>query len=249
MNKRVLLNLMLAGLLIALGLIAYFQPGREQTVMQPELTSLKHDDIKKITIVRAGKETITLEKSGHDWRLTEPLQIAADDFLVDSILGLATASSFVQIKATGKELEKFGLATPNVTVSLNDTEIVFGDTEPISGRRYVLVGSIVHLIPDSHYFRLNGDLYSFVARTLLPPASRIRAIRLAGQTINRLPDGGWQLVPEQQNISQDAIVAFVDEWRKAQAIRVSRYDNRKTTAAVEIDLENNDEPLQAIPIP
>ena len=243
MNKRVLLNVMLAGLLIALGLIAYFQPGREQTVVQPELTSLKHDDIQKIKIVRAGKETIILEKSGHDWRLTEPLQITADDFLVDSILGLAMASSFAQIEATGTELAKFGLSAPRVTVWLNDTEIVFGDTEPISGRRYVRVGSTVHLIPDSHYFRLNGNLYSFVARNVLPPAGRIQTIRLAGQTISRLPDGGWQLSPEQQGISQDAIVAFVDEWRRARAISVSGSDNRKTTASIEIELENNKEPM------
>src|SRR5437588_11711638 len=76
-------------------------------------------EVTKLSIAPASGASITLEKKGGAWRLTQPLAAAADAQEVDPLV-----KSFVDLKSTA-ELEskeaasvKTGLSSPQYTVTL-----------------------------------------------------------------------------------------------------------------------------------
>ncbi len=81
------------------------------------------DGVDQVTLEPAGKPAATLVKSGDDWRLSRPLDAAADYSSVDGIVGRLFQARMSAIASDAAEpspedLRKFGLDKPVVVVTL-----------------------------------------------------------------------------------------------------------------------------------
>jgi hypothetical protein len=261
--RRVLLDVVLFALVVTLVLIAYFQPGRPKPVPVPALTSLNAEEIRRIQIVYPGGQTITLiqeedgKKSGTEWLVQEPYQMPANQFPAETLASLAQATSTAQYPAQQMNLHELKLDKPLLTVHFNAVEVHLGDTEPLSGRRYALVGDTVHLISDSVSALLNAEPTAFVSHALLPADARPIAITLPplkqgqgdepawGGVQLRFEDSRWSLDPADPGVSQDSINNLVDGWRYAHALEVKPLDKaRKPIATVTVSLKGEAMPLR-----
>lgn len=217
MSSRGLLNFALFIFVGGLGALVYFQPGLDKE-QQATLTTLAAEKIQHIEISAQGAQTITLIKENNAWRITAPIQISANEFRIESILGLLGAQSHTQYKKTQVDLAKLKLDKPRYLIRFNDLSVALGDTEPLEGRRYVLIGDVVHLITDAYSHHLTEAISGFISLKLLPQNSRIVALTLPTLALTQT-DGRWKLSPE-QNVSADKTNVLVDAWRTASATRV-----------------------------
>lgn len=222
-NSRLLLNLGLLGLLAILVLLVAYEPGLEKPAEPVKLTVLDAAAIRQVRIERPAQPELVLERHGTRWRITAPQRLDANDFYVDSLLRIASAMSRAQYPKTTLDLARLGLAPPKLRLRLDDLAIAFGDTEPLHNHRYVLIGDVVHLTTDSHYYRLIGELPSFVSTALLPNDAKIAEILLPDDTALRLAQTGWTITPKRSDVSADAFTRLADEWRLARALQVKRH--------------------------
>lgn len=81
MRKSTLLVVLLAAALG--GAVWYFEfkrtkPAEDGATASKPLFSFKQEDVSALTLTRGG-ETLTLEKRGEAWRLTQPVDASADE--------------------------------------------------------------------------------------------------------------------------------------------------------------------------
>lgn len=243
MNKRTILNLVLLTGIVVLALLAWFKPGIKKSPVEPPLTTLKAADIRSIEIERHGTDTVKLQRDNAHWQMLAPRQLAADEYLINPLLkslGDPTISHF----AAGKsQLGQYGLADPQLRLHLNNTEIDFGDTEPLEGHRYVKVGDTVYLTDGSLFYRLSHDALWWVDKALLPANAHITALQLPNATLT-LKDGKWQLAPANPDISADSIQKLVDAWHDARAQDVVVPEHGKSAGEVAIELAGESAPVR-----
>jgi hypothetical protein len=243
MNTRSALNLALLGLVAVLAALIYWQPGIKPPAALPRLTALSPADIRHIAIRPQQGAEIRLDKEEGGWMMTAPLATYANGFRIDALLGVAQAESHAQLPVAGLDLAKFHLDTPALVLRLNDVELAFGDSEPLDNRRYVRVGSTVHLINDDYYYRLQAGVPAFVSNQLLPPHSKPAQISLPAFSLSRAA-GRWQLSPATTQPSMDVLNGFVDEWQRAQAIEVDRYEGGASQGKITISFDGGAAPLE-----
>lgn len=242
MSGRGLLNIALLFLVAGLGGLAYFQPGVDKAE-QIALTALTPEKIQRIEINTQGAQTIKLVKEQNTWRIASPIQAAASDTQVESILGLLKAPSHAQYKKTQVDLTKFKLDVPQYLIRFNDLDVALGDTDPLEGRRYVLANDVVHLITDNYSPYLTEGVAGFVSLKLVPPTSQIAALTLPNISLIQT-DGRWKLSPD-QNVSADKANALIDAWRTVSAIRVEPWQ-ASTANEGKITLRLKDQPEEII---
>lgn len=242
MSRRTLLNLGLFLLVILLGLITLFEPGKEPTTELPTLISLQREDIHKIRIDRHDAESIVLEKEAGRWHMTHPVRAGVSSYRINSILKLAGTKSLGSHSGSGKDLQPFGLEKPRLHVTLNGgLTLAFGNNTPLDHRRYLLLGDVIHLIADSFYYQLIGDFTTFIDTALLPPDSQIAGIELPMLRLNRI-DGHWQVEPEPEHYSADQAATLIEAWQQARALQVKAYRGGKGEA-ITLHITNRAEPL------
>jgi len=172
-----------------------------------------------------------------------PVATVANEFRIDALLGITRADSRAQFDAGTLDLAKFRLDKPATVLRLNDVELAFGDSEPLDNRRYVRNGATVHLIDEDYYYRLQSDFAAFVSTRLLPPNARPAQIRLPEFSVARA-GSGWELAPAQPAATPDALNAFVDGWRGAQAVEVDRYGGEAARGKLGVSFEGDAAPLE-----
>jgi hypothetical protein len=234
-NKRSLLNLVL--LLVALALVAVvvYAPGDKKDT-PVKLTSLDKTGVSRILITRHNQEDLLFEKHDGHWFISKPVHIDANPLRVEALLEILGTRSHTRFSAKGRDLQPFGLKQPLATLTIDNTRIEFGDTEPVNRRRYVMIGNTIHLITDSFYHQLKIELPSFVANQLFD--SPIKSITLPRLSITKNPDDGWQITPQDKQVDTDKLQAFIDRWQTLQAERVERSDKTPASGNVKISLEN-----------
>ncbi len=228
MSKRNLLNLGLLLLIGALVLLVIYEPGIEAPKENPRLIEIGRDAVKRIHIERQGQETVTVERDpqGH-WQMLEPLSIAAGEFRLSSLLNITEQKSLGSFPADTARLTNYGLDTPRVTLTLNDTiKLAFGNNTPLDQRRYVQVGDRVHLVSDTLYYHLIGSYTTFISQQLLPQGTTIDTISLPGLTVRRQEDR-WEADPKPEAYSADQVTALIDGWKLASAVQVKPYDGKE----------------------
>jgi hypothetical protein len=219
MGRRALLNLGL--LLLALGLAAlvWLTPGEPTEDELSPITSLRADEVTSIFLRLPHGEEVVLEKEGASWMMAAPVSVAANDFLVETLLDVVGAKSHASFAAEGRDLGEYRLALPLAVLRANGEEIAFGGTEALNQRRYVRVGDRIHLIDDVHYYRLQSDHTAFVSSRLLPAASSLQAMDLPGLSLVRDGEGRWHSEPPGA-LTQDAANELADAWLHAQALDI-----------------------------
>lgn len=255
MTTRNWLNLALLGGVALLVLVVIYQPGLNTPQPLPRLTALVPANITHIRIERDGAAPIALERKAQDWIMTAPVRMPANTFRVETMLQVAQAESHTHLDAATVGLADFKLDKPRARLWFDATEIAFGATEPLNGRRYVRVGDSVHLISDTVYFDLTGVFTAFADTALLAPESRLTQLDLPTLRLARLREGGWMQapnraqVPPEPEVSMDMINALLDAWRHARAIQVRPYATPVSAGAepdnvVFIHLEGAEQPLR-----
>lgn len=242
LGSRTLLNLALAGTVAVLALLAIYEPGKEAPQPAAPLLAMNSDTIRKIRIERVNGPTVVLQREGSRWRMVEPLQLGVNDYRISSLLRITETASLGSFAASPDQLEQYGLASPNATLTLNDTTpIDFGNSTPLDMRRYVRIGDTVHLIGDNYYYHLIGTPTTFASNALLDDTAAISRIDLPGLQLVQ-QEGKWSATPAPNDFSADQVTQLLDHWRHAQALEVAPYDGRKGEQ-VRITLAGSDEPL------
>jgi hypothetical protein len=236
MRSRLLLNLALLAAVVALALLVYFEPGLEKPAEPVKLTSLEPEKISTVRIERSSQGEIRVQRDTDGWRLMEPISAHADKYRMEGLLRITSAESHTRYPVAELNLAEVGLQTPNAVLFLDETELRFGGTEPINGRRYVQVGDTVHLINDFAYYHLIGDYPTFVSPRLLPEGARVDALHLPNLTLT-WRDGRWDVSPEPVKFSADQANVLIDAWRFASAMGVESYDPGEGGEPVRIELE------------
>ncbi|MGH8370602.1 MAG: DUF4340 domain-containing protein, partial [Gammaproteobacteria bacterium] len=157
------------------------------------------------------------------------------------------APTINHFKVVAADLARYGLADPQLRLRLNDTEIDFGNTEPLQGHRYVKVGATIFLTTGGLFYRLSHNPLWWVDKQLLSPDAHITALQLPDATLT-LQDGKWQLAPVDPAVSADAIQKLVDTWHDARAMDVLAPETGKSAGKpdgeVSIQLAGQTEPLR-----
>ena len=224
-------NVVLFIIVIILSLIAWYQPGLQQTVVQ-YLTSLKAKDINSILIERHDIGSIKLKKQENGWFLQEPYDLPANPQRVNTITALAEKRSHSQFQANDNELTRYHLKDPLVSIWLNEEKVTIGSEDPIKRQRYVMNisdninsgNNTLHLINGVIFYQLRANLDTFISLALLPPQSKIKSIAWSDKRIDidsSANKGLWKLTPDSPNISTDKITQFIQFWQQAQAKKVA----------------------------
>jgi len=161
---------------LALGGYLYFYevPQAKREAQKEKLVAVDKDAISGIDLVYPDRE-IALAKGDKGWRLTKPVDAAADDTAVTSLLGsLAGAEVQKTIDELPADLGPFGLDKPTVTVRLTLKSgevppIAVGKNTAIGGKTYVRKDDEkkVYLITSSLGFALNKQAKDLRDKQLL----------------------------------------------------------------------------------
>ena len=245
MATRGLLNLVLVVLALVMGLIIYFEPGLEPAdIPQPLTTLLVADDAIGIHIERVKYDPVSFIKRNGRWYLvTEKQELPASTFQLQALLRLLETSSTSQYAADTVDLAALGLDPPQATVTIDDVAILFGNTAPLDGKRYLQIDATVHLIEDRYQHLINAGWTNFVERKLLPADKSISRLQLPDMTLTLTDKDQWQLSPGKPGISADAIQQLLDRWDRVSALYARRYDGRTSDEIITLEFSDSPEPL------
>lgn len=237
MNQRLLLNLLMFIAVIGLVALAIYKPGIEAPTESVPLTTLNSEQISRIDITHAGG-AVNLERRDNGWWVTNDTPVPADQNQVDILLNLASLSPVRSYPATEFGPTQLHLEPALATLRLNDTELRFGNTEPLDNLRYVRVGDRISLISDNYQNLLQGTRTQFASRKLLAGTADIVGITLPNLKLTKPEDGTWLIEPEPERISADAAPKLVEAWATASALWVRNYQPSENSTPVSIDLAN-----------
>ncbi len=245
MATRGLLNLVLVVLALVMGLIIYYEPGLEPAdAPQPLTTLLAADNVIGIHIERVKYDPVSFIKRNGRWYLvTEQQELPASTFQLQALLRLLETSSSSQYAADTVDLAALGLDPPQATVTIDDLAILFGNTAPLDGKRYLQIDATVHLIEDRYQHLINAGWTNFVERKLLPADKSISRLQLPGMTLTLTDKDQWQLSPDKPGVSADAIQQLLDHWNKVSALYARRYDGRTSDETITVEFSDSAETL------
>lgn len=235
MQSRFFINLALLVVVIALALII-FNSDNGSGKTNP-LTSLSKQEVTQIVITHRERK-VTIVKQGEHWQLTQPVNIAANDFRVNNLLDILSTPSDANYDATSLMLADYKLDTPETRIRFNDTEIAFGITSQVNNRRYVLLNNEVHLINDQFYPLISSQIGTLISQYLLPRDAAVTKLVLPEQTLTKTASG-WQ--SSNTEIIPDKLVETIEHWKNSQAFGVHNYYARKSLGSIEVTVEDQSE--------
>lgn len=156
-------TIILALVLIGLGAYVYWVefPQAEQEAKKKTLFDFKSDDVTEVALVYPDRE-IDLKKVGDDWRLTKPLDTAADNMTVKNLVNAIAECEIKKTLDDSKDLAQYGLDQPfvKVTVKLKDKElptILVGKNTPVGFSTYIQKADDPKVLLTSSAFRSGMD--------------------------------------------------------------------------------------------
>jgi len=241
MNKNNILNLVLFIVVIALASIIFFSEQPETEL--DRLSILDAADISSISI-RHNSNTTVIEKQADDhWQITQPVNIAANDSRINSVLELLSAPVHSSYPAGEMNLGNIGLEEPATAIRFDELSIAFGTINPATELRYLGLGNTIYTIEDVYYPLLSSHFGTLVSLNLLPQNSRIEKMILLNQTISRDDAGLWH---SNIDITADRINETIDHWLHDQAFGVHSYLERDQLGEVFIYLEGEQQPISFV---
>jgi hypothetical protein len=222
-SQRSLINIVLVAVVAGLAVFIAVAPEQEVRVDLEPLSNENPRAVSRVRLSSGTGENIELRRAEGIWHLVDPIRIAANDLRVNALIGVLGAPVHARIDASAEDLARFGLASPLGRILLDDVEILFGDTEPIHGRRYLLHDGRVALVDDAYFSHLSSSAANYASPALLGRDPSPRDIVLPGLRLYRDGDD-WRLAAPDAGASADTVVQLVDAWRHAQATAVRPYE-------------------------
>jgi hypothetical protein len=240
------MNIALAFALAAMLLVAWLMQ-QDTAPSRPVLAESDFDAVSEIRIELPNRDTLAFGRDGNTWRMRQPLAFDVDAGRLQNIVEALAIPSNARYPAAELELDTLGLGDPpRARLVIDGTEFELGDTNPVTGDRYIRRGEVVHLVSDILYFRLGGPAQGWARRQPLPPGARIARIEAGGFIIVRTEDG-WALSPEDEEVPMAALQRVVDAWANAQAVQVAAWDGPQPFENVALVwLDGHTEPLEFV---
>lgn len=241
MSKLSIVNLFLFLIVIVLSSVIYLS--EETNTALERLTPSNLEEITSINIRHNKNNTIIVKQPDDQWQITQPINIAANNFRINSILKLINAPVHNQYSLNDIDTHATGLETPETLIQFNNISIAFGITNPVTNLRYVKLGDSVYTIEDVYHPLLSSHFGTLVSLNLLPPNNNIEKLILTNQTISKDDNGLWH---SNNKISADTMVKTVQHWQQLQAFGVHEYVPRETLGEVFVYLENQQQPVSYV---
>lgn len=160
--RRLWLNIGLLGIASLLIVLTWSISGPEP-VKTSALLDLPPAQIQRINVERLNQEPLVFELRGEGWWMTMPATGLANPVLLAQILHFPQVHCPLSYSATGLDLARLGLDPPQLRLRLNGQEVHFGMTAPTDGQRYLRIGKMIYLCPDTLYPLLTSGAGSFIA--------------------------------------------------------------------------------------
>lgn len=231
MQARLITNLALLAIVAFLGALAFLEPGKEAPATKA-LAEVDTGALTKITL--KNKEEIVFEKQQGHWRIVAPIQAPANEIRVRQLIDIAKSTSEASYPVKQDELAKFELAPPKATLTLGNSVLAFGGSDPINLRRYVQVGDSLHLVGDDFFHHLQAPATDYVDKKLLPESAKVREIEVPGLKARLGQDGKWTKEAAPENKADLSELATL--WATARAIDVRRLEQPPQGEMVRIGL-------------
>jgi hypothetical protein len=193
---------------------------------QQRIINLKPADIQNVGIQTADV-SLSLQRDTHGWLLDVPIQWPANSINMERLLSIVNSETDSRLPADEINLEKLGLQFPEAVLGLNDIQLLFGATNNIGERRYIMIGSTVYLLPDIHLQFFAQGLTAIVDRRLLPRRYSLNKLKLSGFEISRDAGNRWQ-ANNADGFEQDQIARLADNWQDLEASKITLFN----TAAI-----------------
>ena len=238
MKKRLIINLVLFIVLLALAALVWLKP-EQKTTQQPRLVDLDINAINLIHIERAGAKPIKLTKHPQGWRLSAPIDAKALAGKVERLLKISQIKPAIHYPLERDALARFGLQTPVASIYFNDINVLIGKTENVNSRRYATVGKQLFLLDDTFLPHLTAPLSAYIDNRLLPDDVQIISLQTPSLQLQQAADHSWHNVLNPgKTLSADAVQTLFDEWRFARAISVNKHLVTELGDTVSLQLSN-----------
>lgn len=235
MRNRLIINLLLTALVIALGLVAWLKPG-QQSVQVTTVIALDINAINSLRIERKDNESITLKRHHQQWLITQPFNAPALNGKIERLLKISQIKPPVRYPLNQQKLARFGLNTPAASITFNDKTLSLGNTESVNSRRYASNGKQLYLLDDTFLHHLTAPVDAYINSRLL--ADNVQITGLQTPHIHLQQNDGYiwknQRTPAIE-LSSDSVQMLLDEWRFARAITVHHQPKRANESNVIIN--------------
>ena len=225
LSKRWLINCLLIVLIAVFTYVGIRYQQKTAYTPKNSITSLKPQDIHTASIQAADKHFV-LSNSGNQWLFEKPVHWPANNITLERLISIVTSEADSRLPAGGIDLAPLGLQFPKAILTLNDTRILFGATNNIGGRRYVMIGSTIYLLPDIHLHFITQGITGLIDPRLLPRSIPLKSLKLAELSLSKSSNGTWQgdAVGE---IEVGRLNQIANNWQTLDAGRVKIYDKSK----------------------
>ena len=225
-SRRWIINYVLVVLIVILTYVGNRFDVTTGYQSQQRISELKPADIDTLEIQTANA-SLTLQRDAGGWLLESPIRWPANSINIERLLDIVNSDADSRLPADEINLTTLGLQFPKAMLRFNDTQLLFGATNNIGGRRYIMVDSTVFLIPDVHLPFFSQGLASIVDRRLLPRRYSITTLKLPGIEINRDANDSWQLA-NTDDFDLDQVARLVTNWQDLEASQVKLFNTGAT---------------------
>lgn len=136
------------------------------------VAKIEKDKITSVSITGEGREDISLEKNGEDWKLKDMPDVSLDADTVEGMFsGLSPVTASKELDSEGVQLSDYGLDQPQMTVKIatsdgEEYEFRFGGTVPVTGGNYGLTedGGKIYTFSETLYSAFDIEKNSLIAK-------------------------------------------------------------------------------------
>jgi len=204
---------------------------------QQRISTFKPADIQTIGI-QTGDASLSLRRGAQGWLIEAPIRWPANNINIERLLSIVNSETDSRLPADEINLATLGLQFPEAVVTFNDTQLLFGATNNIGKRRYIMVDSTVYLLPDIHLLYFAQGLTGIVDRRLLPRRYRLNTLKLSSFEISRDANDSWQ-VNNADGFGHDQIARLVDNWQDLEAAAIKSFNASATPRQkIEVSLQD-----------
>ena len=218
LSHRWLINCALVVVIAGLAFAAFNFDATRGEQAQPRISPLKPDDIQRIEL-HSDALQLELQRQADGWQITSPINWPAQKTNVTRLLSILNQESSAVAAVADVDLKPLGLQPPVATWHFNDTRLMFGATNNIGERRYVILDAALYLLPDVHLAFAAQGLSGMVDRRLLPQRSDIEVLRLPGVVIQRDNEGQWH-APQQPELAPATLQQLITNWQQLAASNI-----------------------------
>ncbi len=220
LSRRWIINYVLIILIIVFTYIGNRYDVKTGFQAEKTLSPLGPAEIESMEIQTAD-ESIALRRVGQAWSLEAPIKWPANQINVARLLEIVDTPIESSLPADEIDLSTLGLEFPRARLRLNQQSILFGETNNIGQRRYVMIDSTVYLLPDNHLPFISQGLAGLIDRRLLPRSLALRSLNLPDFELTRDGNDGWQA--DDDRLDEERLAELVADWQGLEAARVQPY--------------------------